>query len=472
MLAAGSVVTVLCLLAAGAFFGVHRKLDLIPRLQGDISLDEVVETEPRNYLLVGSDSREGLDADADGAGVFIGGPGGAEPSGERADMMMVIRVDPNGERLDILSLPRDLWVPIAGTGESQRLNTAYAGGPQRLIDTIRQDFGIEIHHYVEIDFVGFKGIVDAVDGVPVWFDTPMRDQNSGLDIPVAGCVTLDGFQALAFARARALEYQGDDGAWRTDPTGDLGRMSRQQVFMRAVADKAAEDFSLTDLRSLNRMADLAIDHLTLDPDLEVTKAINVARQFATFEGESIVFHSLPVEGFTTGGGAAVVRLDEVAAQPVLNVFRAEPVTDLPVAAVSLLVHNGTGTPGQAGGVATDLTEVGFDVRGTGDAVEMTEMTTVRHGSGAEVPAVLVARHLSTGARIEMDPTLDAATVVLVTGQDLGSVLSEPLPEDHPSVVRSTSAPAPVDAPAATSPTTTSTVIGRTPGEPPDGVVCA
>ena len=96
---------------------------------------------------------------------------------------MIMRVDPTTDTVDMVSLPRDLWVPIAGTGESQRINTAYSSddGRQRLIDTIQQDFGIPINHYIEVDFKGFQGVVDAIGGVPMYFDEPMRDDNSGLE---------------------------------------------------------------------------------------------------------------------------------------------------------------------------------------------------------------------------------------------------------------------------------------------------
>src|SRR4029077_11443630 len=140
-----------------------------------------------------------------------------------------------------VSFPRDLWVSIAGTGSNERINTAYSvnDGPQRLIDTLRQDFGITINHYVELDFKSFKGIVDAVGGVPMSFQTPMRDRNSGLYVDTAGCTTLDGDQALAFARSRHLEYMDSKLKWVSDPSADLGRINRQQVFLQHVIDQAA-----------------------------------------------------------------------------------------------------------------------------------------------------------------------------------------------------------------------------------------
>ena len=88
----------------------------------------------------------------------------------------------------MLSLPRDLWVPIAGEDGAQRINAAYAEGEQVLADTIQQFLGIPVHHYVEVDFAGFQQMVTAVDGVPVYFERAMKDENSGLDVLHPGCV--------------------------------------------------------------------------------------------------------------------------------------------------------------------------------------------------------------------------------------------------------------------------------------------
>ena len=116
-----------------------------------------------------------------------------------------------------LSIPRDLWLPIAGTGSEDRINTAYSNGRQTLIDTIQESLGIPINHYIEVDFSGFQRLVEAIGGVPMWFDTAMRDQHTGLVINGEGCVTLDGQQALALARSRSLEYVEDGDGTPTPP---------------------------------------------------------------------------------------------------------------------------------------------------------------------------------------------------------------------------------------------------------------
>ena len=110
-------------------------------------------------------------------------------------------------------------MPIADTGESQRINTAYSAddGPQRLIDTIQQDFGIPINHYIEVDFAGFKGVVDAIGGVPMYFDTPMRDDNSGLNVTEAGCTTLDGDAGPRLRPGPPPRVQGRQGQVEVRP---------------------------------------------------------------------------------------------------------------------------------------------------------------------------------------------------------------------------------------------------------------
>ena len=428
----GGLIAVVAILVVAALVVATSRFDLIGRLGADTRLDAAGDGEPRNYLVIGSDDRDNLDASDPAAAVFTGA--GYEPSGRRADVIMVMRVDPGENTIDVLSVPRDLWVPISGTGEEQRINTAYAEGPQQMIDTIREDFGIQINNYLEVDFLGFKGLVDAVGGVPMWFDAPMRDPMSGLEIAESGCVNLDGYQALAFVRARSLESLGDMG-WETDPTGDAGRVSRQQVFMRRVADKAAGEVSLTDVAGLNRLADVAIDHVTIDATMQITRVIGLARQFGSLDDEGLRFHTLPTNRWFTPGGADVQLLDTLAAQPVLNIFRGLPpdATDERATGVQLSVLNGTGVDGQAAKVSEALTSVGFATGPPGGADGLAERTVVRYGPGGAPAAALVARHLAGGADLAVDEFLAPGEVVLVTGADFVAVLTVPMAFDDPDL---------------------------------------
>ena len=165
------------------------------------SLDLAVTTsdEPQNFLLIGSDSREGVTSEDAGAQVYLGS---GTPEGRRSDSIAIVRLDPKQSRISMLSIPRDLWLPISPTGEEQRINTAFSTSAQTLIDTIESNFQIPINHYVEVDFAGFQDLINTIGGVPMYFDRPVRDRNSGLMIDEAGCQLLDGYQGLAFARSR------------------------------------------------------------------------------------------------------------------------------------------------------------------------------------------------------------------------------------------------------------------------------
>ena len=155
-------------------------------------MEEAAPGEPENYLIVGSDSRENIDPDDPSFGDVLPGVVG----GQRSDTIMVARIDPADTQVHIVSFPRDLFLELS-TGETTRINAAYGQGRQVLIDTIQQNFGIAINHYVEIDFTGFQRLVDAIGGVPVYLDAAYRDERSSLVAPIGpGCVTLDGTTAL------------------------------------------------------------------------------------------------------------------------------------------------------------------------------------------------------------------------------------------------------------------------------------
>jgi LCP family protein required for cell wall assembly len=171
---------------------------------------------PTNYLLVGTDSREDLPAEL---GNFFGDFGG-----ERADVIMVIHVADG--RLQMLSLPRDLRVEIPGRG-ADRINAAYAyGGPDLLVATVKAATGLPIHHFLEVRFAEFAGVVDALGGVAIDFPNSARDAKSGLAVE-AGTDTLTGAQAVAYVRSRSYE-ELQDGTWGALEQGDIPRTARQQ----------------------------------------------------------------------------------------------------------------------------------------------------------------------------------------------------------------------------------------------------
>src|SRR4051794_21028003 len=351
----GVFMSLLCVAAASGIGYVYWVTGQFLRV--DVPLDTASSQEPRNYLIIGSDSRENVDPNDPNAGAILG-PGA--PDGKRSDTILLVRVDPVAGTVQMLSFPRDLWVPMADTGENDRINSAYGRGRQVLVDTIRKDFGVEVNNYIEVDFEGFKGLVDAIGGVPMYFDTPMRDSHTGLDIANAGCVNLDPDQALAFARSRYLEFQDSRGRWQSDGTADLGRITRQQIFVRKAMHKALS-IGVTDLGTFTRMLNVAKDSVTIDQTLDRGDLYNLVQRFKELQPEDIESYSLPVTNHTTNGGASVLLLDQAGAQPILDVFRGKDPTELSEDQVAVDVSNGSGATGQARDVRQALQAVGFGV---------------------------------------------------------------------------------------------------------------
>lgn len=438
----------------------------------DLELPDAASGEPKNYLIVGSDSRDNVTKDDSNAKAFLSAD--QETAGQRSDTIILLRVDPKAESVAMMSFPRDLWVQIAGTKDNGKINSANNYGTQRLVDTIKQNFDIDVHHYVSLDFGSFKGIVDAVDGVPMYFDKPMRDDHSGLYIDEAGCVTLDGDQALSFSRARYLQYKNAKGNWVDDGTGDLGRIARQQVFMRKVIDRAASQVGALDLKKANDLLSSTADNLTLDSGMDIGSMIDLAREFQGFSGDSLETLTLPVIEWIGPGGTQALKLDTAAAQPVLNVFRGRPTDELSPQAVTVTVQNGSGVSGQAKVAGDALTAIGFQVDGTGNAPRNVSATVVRYAPGAEAQAVAVAEHLRAGTKMEVDRNLASGKVVVVTGQDFtpSTVSVNTVSVQPPSTTMAVNGASAGSTPGATNPDTITGPIGVVPQQDAAAAACS
>ncbi len=275
------------------------------------ALEEPVNDSPaENYLLVGSDSREGIASDDPNAGA-IGSTD--EVTNHRSDTIMVLRRERNGGAA-LLSLPRDLWVEIAGTGESAKINSAFNEGSERLVQTVTQSLGIPINHYVEIDFAGFQRLVDEIGGVEICTPYQAQDTHSGLLLD-PGCQTVDGSQALAYARSRHYE-EWRDGDWHEDGTADLGRIQRQQQFIRTAVTKLLQTME-SDPFKVGELVGAATAAVTVDNTLDPVKAAAALRQAAEV---GLTTYQLPVDGVVHGDQQALELIDDEA-QPILDYFR-------------------------------------------------------------------------------------------------------------------------------------------------------
>jgi len=298
-------------------------------------------TKVENYLLVGSDSREGADpTDPDYGG--IGST--AKTGGMNSDTIMVLRFDPATGTSALLSLPRDLYVTIpADTPFKDRINQAFGISRDMLIKTIQTSLGIPIHHYVEINFASFKALVDAIGGVSIYLTTPVRDINTGLEILNPGCVKLGGVQAREWVRARHLEYKRT-GKWVSDESSDFGRISRQQDFIRRALKQAIS--KATNPLVASQLVQVATDNLKVDPNLDLIGLANRLRQLGSGTIDTYTLPNTPtVVQMPKLGKQDVLNINEAAARPILDYF-AGASADAPAAATT---ESPTSLPAPAGG---------------------------------------------------------------------------------------------------------------------------
>lgn len=307
---------------------VRYRLGHLERIE-DLPVDETAGLHPMNVVLVGSDDRAAVAGEPSRFGST------AEVSGRRSDTILLARVDPVARTVAVLSIPRDLYVPISDGRRSRpvsaRINDAFnQGGPTRLIQTIADNLRVPVHHYVEVDFSGFRELVDATGGVQLWVPEPVRDYSprdrrsmTGLDIGEAGCVTLDGPTALAYVRSRYFQTFRD-GRWRSDPTGDIGRMQRQQQFLLALAEAAAARASGGDPRDVDRLAREAIRLVRVDDGLSTKEIVRLAGRLRTVRPRDVeLLGPIPTVPFTGPRGESLLRLDPGPAASALAPFGSE-----------------------------------------------------------------------------------------------------------------------------------------------------
>ena len=430
-IAAGCLST-LGLMASAAGLGyVLRKAERLPRVELGGILDEPTQSGgPENYLIVGIDSAAGLpgnDPVRIGRDVTL-----------HSDTIMILRIDPESERAALLSLPRDLFVPIPGTGTSRRINIAVEqGGAPLLIKTIGETFGIPINHYVQVDFASFRGLVDAIDGVPVYIPRPARDAQTGLDFPDPGCHMLSADEALAYVRSR--HYQElIDGRWVEDARSDLGRIARQQDFIRRALSRAI-DRGARNPGTLDQLIDVGLSGVTVDSELTAGDIFDLGRKFRSFNPDSLLTYAVSGTPDTVNG-AAILRLNEgPETEATLSIFRGGATAELPPAAVRLTVRNGTGASRQGAEATAALQAVGFNATVSGDELGGgADGTVVRYPPDQSAAAELVARWLVSGARLE--PTAGATGIELVTGSDWQGVRDQAAPSTSTTTAATLPAP--------------------------------
>jgi LCP family protein required for cell wall assembly len=275
---------------------------------------------PYNVLLIGSDTRVGeTAAEAQQFG------NSSNAGGQRSDTIKIIHVDPQSGTASSLSIPRDTYVTLSGMpansdlASANKINAAFSNGPDALIKTIENTFGIPISHYIVINFFGLQDAVNALGGIRMDFPDPVRDQdcstgvcynNSGLNIPTAGCQVLDGAQALSLSRSRYFQYYAN-GEWNSDPTSDIGRIQRQNLIISAAISKAKSTYNPLTLNSL--LLSVKSD-FSKDNGLSFNDLFSLAERYKAFSGSSLQAYTLPTVGAQSyaAGDVEVVQPDEAA----------------------------------------------------------------------------------------------------------------------------------------------------------------
>ncbi|GHF05365.1 LCP family protein [Streptomyces fumanus] len=287
-----TVVSVLVVTAVGTYFWADSKLNR------EVDLSKVIDRpeagEGTNYLIVGSDSREGM-SDEEKKDLHTG-----SAEGKRTDSMMILHTGDNGATL--VSLPRDSDVEIPtfvgsesgktyqGTGRHVKLNAAYAeDGPELLVRTVEYNTGLRIDHYVEIGFAGFANIVDAVGGVEMDIPRDIKDTKSGADFK-KGKQTLNGEEALAFVRTR-YALAGSD----------LDRTKNQQKFLSALAGQVATPSTVLNPFRLYPTMGAGLDSLIVDKDMGLFDLAGMFWAMKGVSGGDGTSMNMPIAGSTGNG---------------------------------------------------------------------------------------------------------------------------------------------------------------------------
>ncbi|MFE6592287.1 LCP family protein [Streptomyces sp. NPDC057781] len=286
-----TLVTALVVTTVGTYFWADSKLNR------EVDLSKVIERpgagEGTNYLIVGSDSREGM-TDEQKKDLHTG-----SAEGKRTDSMMILHTGDNGSTL--ISLPRDSDVEIPsfvgsesgkkyeGTGRHVKLNAAYAeDGPELLVRTIEHNTGLRLDHYVEIGFAGFANIVDSVGGVEMDIPQDIKDPKSGADFK-KGKQTLDGQDALAFVRTR-YALAGSD----------LDRTKNQQKFLSALASQVATPSTVLNPFKLYPTMGAGLDSLIVDKDMGLFDLASMFWAMKSVSGGEGTSMNMPVSGSVGG----------------------------------------------------------------------------------------------------------------------------------------------------------------------------
>ena len=299
-------------ISAISWAGLGRITAAIPKIDAFGGLDNRPKKESSavNYLIVGSDTREGLSR-AEIKRLKVGGTEVA--AGKRSDTMLLIHISKKRDKAAIISIPRDTYALIPEHTTTQgkvipathsKINSAFNwGGAPLLIETFEEMSGLRIDHYIEVNFVGFVRMVDALGGVEICTKKDIDDPKSHLVLP-AGRHTLDGVDSLKYVRTRQF-----------DGLGDLGRMKRQQEFAGAMLRKATSAGVLLNPVKMIDFINSALDSVVTDDGLSQGDLLTLGKQLRNLSASSVRTLTIPLKyyNYSKNGVSAAVLWDPVLA---------------------------------------------------------------------------------------------------------------------------------------------------------------
>ena len=299
-------------ISAISWAGLGRITAAIPRVDAFAGLENRPKKESSavNYLIVGSDTREGLSRE-EIKRLKVGGTDVA--AGKRSDTMLLIHISKKRDKAAIISIPRDSYALIPEHNNSQgklipaaysKINSAYNwGGAPLLIKTLENMSDLRIDHYVELNFVGFVRMVDALGGVEICTKKDINDPKSHLTLP-AGTHVLDGIDSLKFVRTRVF-----------DGLGDLGRMKRQQEFAGAMLRKATSAGVLLNPVKMVDFINSALDSVVTDEGLSQGDLLTLGKQLRNLSASNVRTLTIPLQyyNYNKNGVSAAVLWDPVLA---------------------------------------------------------------------------------------------------------------------------------------------------------------
>jgi LCP family protein required for cell wall assembly len=450
------------LAGAGAIYAVYRFHQI-----KHVKVAHLVAEQPGgpvNILLIGDNCRyclNGKQASAFGSASQVGGG--------RADVSMILHLDPKTKQATILSLPRDTFVPIPGTTDANRVDAALNKGPGALVQTIEDDFGITINRYVELNFDSFQGVVNALGGIDMYFPDPVRDYYSGLDVPQPGCYHLNGFQALAVVRARHL-YYWVNGVQYYDGLGDISRIRRDHEFLRVLASELIHQDIFNPFK-LNSVLGSILPQLTVDSGFGLHEMVRLALEFRGVNPNTVPTDTLPVYVYNApfyyrgADYGDVVFPTEPLDQQVIDKMLGMSVPQLRPG-TTVQVVDGSGL-GEGPAFASKLSQLGLKVLSVGSAAPVSSPaeSIVYYAPGEISQAEALLAHLegvvAMGER-SLPPGVD---LQVVTGSYL-EVIGLPAPKAVTTTTpASTTSPASSStsssAPASTTTTTTTSPVTAT-----------